>query len=149
MICRLNNQEYSIAEVMYDIFQASYAVEAALLQAIDFPPLKRTILEFISSKSDFYAYYNDNNIAGLIEVKSAKDVTHIQSLVVYPNYFRQGIGTKLVQYVIDTYDTNIFTVETGVDNYPAIKLYKNFAFLEQCQWDTDHGIRKIRLKRIV
>ena len=83
------------------------------------------------------------------QVKSDKDITHIQSLVVYPNYFRQGIGTKLVQYVIDTYDTKVFTVETGVDNYPAIKLYKNFAFLEQSQWDTDHGIRKIRLKRIV
>ena len=69
--------------------------------------------------------------------------------MVYPNYFRQGIGTKLVQYVIETYDTKVFTVETGVDNYPAIKLYKNFAFQEQSQWDTDHGIRKIRLKRMV
>ena len=86
MISRVNNQEHSIAEVLYDIFQASYAVEAELLQAIDFPPLQRTVLEFTSSKSDFYAYYNNNNnIAGLIEVKSDKDITHIQSLVVYPN----------------------------------------------------------------
>ena len=149
MIRKINNKELSIAESLYDIFQASYAVEAELLQAVDFPPLQRTVLEFISSKSDFYAYYYDNNIAGIIEVKSDEDLMHIQSLVVYPSYFRKGIATKLVQYVIDTYDTKVFTVETGVDNYPAIKLYKNFAFQEQSQWDTDHGIRKIRLKRMV
>ena len=149
MIRKINNKELSIAESLYDIFQASYAVEAELLQAVDFPPLQRTVLEFISSKSDFYAYYYDNNIAGLIEVKSDKNVTHIQSLVVYPSYFRKGFATQLVQYVIHIYDTKVFTVETGVDNYPAIKLYKNFAFQEQSQWDTDHGIRKIRLKRMV
>ena len=38
-------------------------------------------------------------------------------------------------------------VETGVENEPAILLYKKFGFKEVKQWDTDHGIRKIRLER--
>ncbi len=87
------------------------------------------------------------NIAGLIEISSNQSVTHIQSLVVYPKYFRQGIGKKLVMFVLDTYTSTDFTVETGIDNHPAIKLYISLGFEEQNQWDTDHGVRKVRFKK--
>ena len=40
-----------------------------------------------------------------------------------------------------------FTVETGIDNRPAIKLYTSLGFEEQRQWDTDHGVRKVQLKQ--
>jgi len=101
-----------------------------MLKAIDFPPLKRTISQFIDSKSKFYAYYIKQNIAGLIEISSNKYITHIQSLVVYPKYFRQGIGKALVMFVLDTYRSAFFTVETGIDNHPAINLYVSLGFEE-------------------
>lgn len=147
MIIKINNKKNRIAKEIRDIFQISYAIEAKMLKAIDFPPLKRTISQFLNSNSEFYAYYLTNNIAGVIEIKNNQDVTHIQSLVVYPKYFRKGIGSKLVQFILDTYKSRIFTVETGLDNYPAIRLYTSFNFEEQDQWDTDHGIRKVRFKK--
>ena len=147
MIIKINNKRNKIAKEIRDIFQASYTVEAEMLKAIDFPPLKRTISQFLNSNSEFYAYYLNQNIAGLIEIKNNQDLTHIQSLVVYPKYFRKGIGRKLVQFILDTYKSSIFTVETGLDNYPAIKLYRSFDFEEQDQWNTNHGVRKVRFKK--
>ena len=147
MIEKIDNKRNQIALEIRRIFQASYAIEAKMLKAIDFPPLKRTISQFIDSNSEFYAYYMKQNIAGLIEISSNQSITHIQSLVVYPKYFRQGIGKKLVMFVLDTYTSTDFTVETGIDNHPAIKLYISLGFEEQSQWDTDHGVTKVRFKK--
>ena len=33
-------------------------------------------------------------------IENNQDLTHIQSLVVDPNYFRKGIGRKLVQIIL-------------------------------------------------
>ena len=147
MISKINNKETKIAEEIRAIFQASYTVEAEMLKAVDFPPLKRTVSQFLNSNSEFYAYYLIKNIAGVIEIENNENLTHIQSLVVYPKYFRNGIGSKLVQFILDNYKAKIFTVETGIDNHPAIKLYKSFGFQEQEQWDTNHGVRKVRFKK--
>ena len=149
MIIKINNKENKIAEEIRAIFQVSYAVEAEMLKAVDFPPLKRTVAQFLNSNSEFYAYYLIENIAGVIEIENHKNLTHIQSLVVYPKYFRNGIGSKLIQFILDTYKAKIFTVETGIDNHPAIKLYKSFGFQEQEQWDTNHGVRKVRFEKII
>ena len=35
-----------------------------------------------------------------------------------------------VQFTLDTYKSKLFTVETGIDNQPDIKLYKIFGFQE-------------------
>ena len=147
MIIKINNKKNKIAEEIRAIFQVSYTVEAKMLKAIDFPPLKRTVSQFLKSDSEFYAYYLIKNIAGVIEIENNEDLTHIQSLVVYPKYFRNGIGSKLVQFILDHYKSKIFTVETGIDNHPAIKLYKSFGFQEQDQWDTNHGVRKVRFEK--
>ena len=147
MIIQINNKKGKIAKEIRAIFQVSYTVEAKMLKAVDFPPLQRTVSQFLTSDSEFYAYYVTKNIAGVIEIYNDEDLTHIQSLVVYPKYFRNGIGRKLVQFILDTYKLKIFTVETGIDNYPAIKLYESFGFQEQKQWDTNHGVRKVRFEK--
>ena len=147
MIIKINNKENKITEEIRAIFQVSYTVEAEMLKAVDFPPLKRTVSQFLNSDSEFYAYYLIKNIAGVIEIENHEDLTHIQSLVVYPKYFRSGIGSKLVQFILDNYKSKIFTVETGIDNHPAIKLYKSFGFQEQNQWNTNHGVRKVRFEK--
>ena len=147
MIIKINNKKNKIAKEIRAIFRVAYTVEAGILKAVDFPPLKRTVSQFLNSNSEFYAYYLTQNIAGVIEIESNKDLTHIQSLVVYPKYFRNGIGRKLVQFILDTYKAKIFIVETGIDNHPAIKLYKSFGFQEQEQLDTNHGVRKVRFEK--
>ena len=141
MIQELNHKTGETATIIRSVFQASYTIEAKLLNATDFPPLKRTVVEFLDCKNAFYGFYKGKNLAGVVEVKESN--THIQSLVVHPNFFRNGIGSALVQFVLDNYHTKTFTVETGLANEPAKDLYYGFHFGKVREYDTTHGIRKI------
>jgi len=147
MIQKLQNDDPEVSINMRSVFQASYAFEAKLLNAVDFPPLKRTLENYIKCDNDFFGYFKNKELAGVIEIKHHNTFTHIQSLVVHPNFFRQGIANELMAYVLKLYNTKPIIVETGVKNVPAIELYKKFNFIEIKQWDTDHGVRKIRFER--
>lgn len=149
MIKLLQNSDLTIANQIRAVFQASYAVEAELLETTDFPPLKRPIESYMNSSNDFYGYYVEDELAGVIEVESTDAYIDINSLVVHPRFFRRGIGRKLVEFTFNRFDTPLFIVETGVMNGPATKLYKKLGFKEVKQWDTDFGIRKVKLERRV
>ncbi len=146
MIQKLDHTNLAIATKMRVVFKESYAVEAALLNAINFPPLQRPLESYIKSTTTFFGYHNNDEIVGIIEVSSKQKITHINSLVVSPHFFRQGIGRELVDYILQNFSSKVFTVETGLENIPASKLYTSLGFKEVSQWDTDHGVRKIRFK---
>jgi ribosomal protein S18 acetylase RimI-like enzyme len=146
MIKRLQNKDLNIATNIRSVFQVSYAVEAKLLNAIDFPPLKRPLESFLNSETEFFGFWENEELAAVIEIDNNKNYTHINSLVVEPKFFRQGIARKLMEFVLITFNSKLFTVETGVKNGPATALYKKFNFKEIKQWETDHGVRKIRFE---
>ena len=146
MIKKLDHTNQAIATKMRIVFQESYAIEAKLLNAINFPPLQRPLQSYIESTTTFFGYHIKDKIVGIIEVSSNEKTTHINSLVVSPHFFRQGIGRQLIQHVLQRFSSKVFTVETGLENIPASTLYKNFGFKEIRQWDTDHGVRKVRFE---
>lgn len=147
MIKKMNHTVVSTAQKIRSTFQVSYAVEADLLNAFDFPPLKRSLANFLKSETTFYGYYKGNQLAAVAEIESTNNHTHIQSVVVDPYFFRQGIGSKMIAFIFKTYITSSFSVETGLGNLPVISLYKNFGFAEIKQWNTDHGVRKVRFEK--
>ena len=147
MIEKLQNNETEVSKEILSVFQLSYAIEAKLLNAVDFPPLKRPLKDYVNSTTEFFGYIKAGELAGVIEIDHNSPFTHINSLVVHPGFFRQGIARKLMEYVLKTFDADLFTVETGLENGPATELYKKFGFKEVNQWDTDHGLRKIKFER--
>lgn len=147
MIQELDHTNKGIAKKIRAVFQASYTVEAQLLKATDFPPLQRGLENFILSNTTFLGFYENDELAGVIEVDTTGTSTHIQSLVVHPQFFKQGIAKALLEFIFTTYDSELFTVETGVENGPATQLYLKFGFKAVKQWDTDHGVRKIRFEK--
>ncbi len=149
MIKRLKNNDLEIAKKISSVFQLSYKVEANILNATDFPPLKRPLENYVNSNTAFFGYLKNQKLAGVIEIEHNNNFTHINSLVVDPVFFRQGIARKLMEYVFNTFDSKLFVVETGLENGPATKLYKKFDFKEVKQWNTDHGVRKIQFERII
>jgi len=148
MIKKLQHTNLEIAREMRAIFQVSYAVEAQLLNAINFPPLQRPLKNYVESNTTFFGFHIEGEIVGVIEVSTKEKTTHINSLVVSPKFFRQGVAKQLMEFVLTNFDSEIFTVETGLKNIPASKLYTSFHFKEVRQWDTDHGVRKIRFEFI-
>lgn len=149
MIKRLKNNDLEIAKKISSVFQLSYKVEANILNATDFPPLKRPLENYVNSNTAFFGYLKNQKLAGVIEIEHNNNFTHINSLVVDPVFFRQGIARKLMEYVFNTFDSKLFVVETGLENGQATKLYKKFDFKEVKQWNTDHGVRKIQFERII
>ena len=145
MIIKLQHKDIEVAKRIRAVFQLSYKIEAKLLGAKEFPPLKRKLTEYINSDTAFYGYFNEDLI-GVIETEHNNLYTHINSLVVHPNHFRQGIARQLLEFTFVTFDSTLFVVETGLKNDPAISLYKKFGFKEVKQWDTNHGVRKIKFE---
>lgn len=144
MIIQIDNQDIYNAKEIYYIFQASYKVEANLINAIDFPPLKRSVKDFLVCINLFYGYYFEDELVGVIEIKNTDISSHIQSLVVRPDQFRKSIASNLLSFTLQNSNYKIFTVETAVDNFPAINLYQKFLFNETNKWNTNHGIRKVK-----
>jgi ribosomal protein S18 acetylase RimI-like enzyme len=147
MIKELQNSEIEIAEKIRSVFQVSYKVEAKLLNASDFPPLKRSLDNYVKSTTEFFGYLKNEVLAGVVEIDHNNSYTLIRSLVVDPIFFRQGIANKLMEFVLDRFDSYLFVVETGLENEPATILYKKFGFIEVKQWDTNHGVRKIKFEK--
>jgi ribosomal protein S18 acetylase RimI-like enzyme len=147
MIQRLQNNKIEISKKIRAVFQVSYKVEAKLLKATNFPPLKRPLEDYVISKNMFFGYLKNEELFGVIEIDHNNSYTLIRSLVVDPLFFRQGIARKLMEFTFNNFDSNLFVVETGVENVPASKLYMKFGFIEVNQWNTDHGIRKIKFEK--
>jgi ribosomal protein S18 acetylase RimI-like enzyme len=150
MIEKLQNSKLEIAQKIRAVFQVSYKVEAKLLAAVNFPPLQRPLVKYRESSTEFYGYTKDGELAGIVEIDANNNnYILIRSLVIHPTFFRQGIAGKLIEFVFDTFDSNLFVVETGLANGPATALYKKFGFIEVHQWDTDHGIRKVKFEKLI
>jgi len=143
MIKLLTHTDPLMAQLIYQIFQVSYAVEADLLGSKNFPPLQRTVNDIEQSTTSFYGYWTNDKLTGVIEIRSNQIKTHICSLTVHPNYFRQGIAIKLLEFTMKSYPSALYTVETGLGNAPAVILYENFGFIRQKTFMTDAGIEKV------
>ena len=108
MIKKLDHTNLAIATKMHIVFQESYAIEAKLLNAINFPPLQRPLQSYIESTTTFFGYHIKDKIVGIIEVSPKEKTTHINSLVVSPHFFRQGIGRQLMQHILQNFSSKVF-----------------------------------------
>ena len=146
MIAKLDNTNKSLAKHIYTTFQRSYQIEAELIGALNFPPLSRTVADIQNSQTLFYGFYDDTQLAGVLELAISNERLEINSLTVDPDHFRKGIADKLIRYAL-THDIATAIVETAVVNEPAIKLYKKHGFVEFKRWTPDHGIEKLAMVR--
>ena len=136
----------AVAGQIYQLFQRSYAIEAALLGATNFPPLTRTIADIETSDSDFLGVYVEDSLVGAVELESDSGRVLIASLVVDPDHFRQGIARLLLRYVISAASDKVLQVETATANQPALRLYLGAGFVEASRYVTEDGVHKTCLR---
>ncbi|MGB0837601.1 MAG: GNAT family N-acetyltransferase [Flavobacteriaceae bacterium] len=134
------------AAKLKEIWDLSYPHEAKYLN-IDlesFPPLSRTISQFMECPSDFIVKDSSEGLQCAMELISLDKGLMIRSFVVHPDYFRQGLGTLMMNYVLESY-SGPYLVETGAKNTPAIALYEKFGFqIYACYRSA--GILKVKMK---
>ena len=150
MIKKLDNSNEEVANQIFTIFQNSYKIEAQLIGAVDFPPLSRSAKDIENSKTLFYGFSENECLAAIIELEIEDKHLGINSLTVAPNYFKKGIASKLISYVLEKIDFSeallkTAVVETAVENIPAINLYKKHGFVEFKRWTPSHGIEKLAM----
>ncbi len=137
-ILPLKQTSRNVAESIYTLMQASYQVEANLLQLKNFWPLQRTAKDIASSNSTFYGLYKDEQLAAVAEIEQSPIC--IASLVVHPTQFRCGFGTILMKHIIEKHGEQEITVSTASKNLPALSLYYKMGFQKGRESYTEDGL---------
>ncbi|MCB1672677.1 MAG: GNAT family N-acetyltransferase [Gammaproteobacteria bacterium] len=143
----LNSTDCVVASEIYFLFQESYRKEAELLSVVKFPPLERSVTAIRESASSFWGKKTALGLAGVIEVQEADTVLRVLSLAVSPDFFRHGVGSGLLNFVIATWKGKNLEVTTAIGNAPAIGLYHKFGFTEVKCWSSAEGIALVQLER--
>lgn len=132
----LSLQDPDVVEQIWSLQHIAYRLEALALGLTSYPPLRDTFDSIRNSEESFYGYLSDGpedgeELLGVISVSTdSSGSLSITRLMVHPQHLREGIGTALVQYVLDSRDDiRRFTVTAGTLNTPAVALYRKLGFM--------------------
>ena len=80
------------------------------------------------------AAYEGDQLLGIIRaVGDGHTIVFIQDILVFPEYQRKGIGTALLQAMLDRY-SHVRQIELATDNMPkTISFYKSMGFREMSE----------------
>ena len=127
----LDHASLAIATRIHAIHMAAYAQEAALIEAVSFPPLNGTVDAVRSSTERYFGVHVGQALAGVAGI--APDLEGgfwIASFVVAPEWQRRGAGRALLQRVLERHAGHALHVETAARNLPALALYRQAGFVD-------------------
>ncbi|MGM9603047.1 MAG: GNAT family N-acetyltransferase [Faecousia sp.] len=80
------------------------------------------------------AAYEGEQLLGIIRtVGDGRTIVFVQDILVFPWYQRKGIGSALLQAILDRY-SHVRQIELATDNNPeAIAFYKSMGFREMSE----------------
>lgn len=136
------------SEKIRKIFFDAYSVEAILIGATEFPPLKRTAFDIGSAKSSFFGCTSNSFLAAVAEIENANShLPNIAGFAVHPDYFRRGVGSFLLSNILECLGKSKVTVSTASANVPATSLYKKYGFLITKSWSTKCRISMVTMEK--
>jgi len=138
----------AVAIRIHQLFQQAYRLEARLIGAEDFPPLRRTVAQIRSAATHFNGIRIEAELVALVEYHRADNRLCIDSLVVQPEYLRRGLAGRLLADLLGSPGWRTAEVETAAANRPAIQLYRRFGFRETQHWHVERNLEMVRLTRM-
>jgi ribosomal protein S18 acetylase RimI-like enzyme len=142
----LDHTDHAQSERISEVLLDSYAVEAELIGVDDFAPLRRRCGDIREAGSTFYGCVGEGRLVGVAEVeRDGGGAANIAGFAVHPSVFRRGVGSRLLQHVLEAVDATSFTVSTASANAPAIALYEKHGFRIRDRWAID-GIAMVTLE---
>lgn len=134
MIRPLDLSDLLVTEELYHLQQAAYRVEAEKIGFDELPPLLETFEELSSCDETFLGWFAEDRLIGAVSYTANNQTVTICRLVVDPEYFRQGVGMKLLAAAEQkNAGAALFQVSTGRDNDPAVTLYLSSGY----HWERD------------
>ncbi len=137
------------AEEVWALQHAAYRVEAALIGVADLPPLHDTVESLRQSRETFCGIRGPaGDLMGVIAYEQEQEGRFvICRVMVHPDYFRQGVGFRLLSHLLDTYPSTHWSVTAEARNLPALALYEKAGFTRQGAFQPAPGITLVRLER--
>ena len=125
-------QRQRIIDIMTKYLSEPYPIYTYMYFLDLFPDC--TILCYDKNKKDENNdYFVAGAIVGNINRKPNKVQGYIAMLAVEEEYRKRGLGRKMVELLMDTfkksYRVNEISIETEVDNFPALGLYESLGFI--------------------
>jgi GNAT superfamily N-acetyltransferase len=90
----------------------------------------------------FFGWVEGGHLLGVTGIQALQDTTLIRHAYVLPGYQRQGIGTKLLEYLMGLAETLEILVGTWVDATWAIRFYEKRGFKLMSSREKDRLLRK-------
>ena len=83
----------------------------------------------IAETEKVFVFEIDKKICGFIQILSLYETLEIVNIAVSEEYKRQGIGTKLIDFVINKFNPEHILLEVSMSNENAINFYKKNNFI--------------------
>ena len=85
-------------------------------------------IENLNPNETIYVYKENNIIKGFVHIQNGLDIIDLLNIIVKPEYRNQGIGSVLLNYIIDNKQDKKIMLEVRSKNINAIKLYQKYDF---------------------
>ncbi|WP_141538074.1 GNAT family N-acetyltransferase [Bacillus cereus] len=148
MIHKLNSSSFKVAASILHVQIPAYKIEADYLNSTAIPRLYDTVNDIQNCGETFYGYFFENKLVGFLSFIQEEQLIDIHRLVISPDFFKNGIATKLLIYIFNMFPSSMtYIVQTGKANTPAITLYKKHGFIEVTNTELPDGLVLTQLKK--
>ena len=127
----LDHRDHRVAVALVALQRTSYRVEAELIGDDSIPPLHEGADAVAALELTFLAIEREGELVGAIGYAVADGVLDIDRLAVHPQHFREGLGRRLVDAVLERVPHKRAVVSTGRGNHPARRLYERVGFVHR------------------
>ena len=141
MLKSLQQSDRSIAAKILTLQKQSYNVEAEIIGYYDLPPLQEDVHHIQSSKEVFLGWMVNGILTGVLSYEETD-----KSILIHPDYFRQGIAANMLRSLIVDQDKPIY-VCTAMKNTPAVRLYQQFGFEITNTFTPGDGLYLVQLEK--
>jgi GNAT superfamily N-acetyltransferase len=125
----------------------AYRLEAELVGDDRLPPLQDDDVTLPAWRGRYLVSWRGVELVGAIAWRDLGDHLDIDRLMVDPAAHRQGVGTTLLQAVLDRAGGRPVVVSTGRDNAPAVALYVRHGFVADGDEQVAPGLWITHLRR--
>ncbi|OKP67958.1 histone acetyltransferase [Paenibacillus sp. P3E] len=149
-IMKLDLQNGGTLSELWSLQHKAYRLEAEIIGFHEIPPLMETRDMLSRSEELFYGSFDDHgDLMGAVAVlEESPGKLTVTRMMVNPDFFRQGVAGKLLEYIFDLYqDMEQFIVSTGKLNVPAVTLYTKHGFIPAGVEEVAPGVELIEFHR--